>query len=80
MNIPQKKCKKTVFTSHSIGSFAEYATVKGWFFVASICADDEGYHDNSDSQDKANGNHVGAVIYFRLKVKNLLIIYNDNLL
>lgn len=63
-------------TSYSVRSFAEYATVKGWFFEGSICADDKGYHDNSESQDKTNGNHVGALIYFCLKqkIKNLLII------
>lgn len=57
---------KFMLTSDSVGSFSEYATIERWFFVGSIYAEGEDYRNNSESENKTDGNHDDGLIYFQL--------------
>lgn len=58
---------KLMLTSHSVRPFSEYATIERWFFVGSIYAEGEDYHNNSESECKTDGNHDDGLIYFQLR-------------
>lgn len=55
-----------MLTSHSVGPFSKYATIKRWFFVGSIYAEGEDYRNNSESESKTDGHHDDGLIYFQL--------------
>lgn len=73
--------KNVTFTSYSVGPFAKYAAIEGWFSIGSIYAEGEDDYNNSESDSETNGNHVGELVGCRLKphkisLDNLQIVYN----
>lgn len=59
--------KSFCITSHSVGSFAEYATVEGWFSKGSIYAEGENNHDDGKSEGETSRDHIDVLIYLQLK-------------
>lgn len=58
-----------MLTSYSAGSFAEYATIEGWFSKGGIYAEGKNCHDNSEGESKASGNHIDDLTRFLTATK-----------
>lgn len=56
-----------MLTNRSVGSFAEYTTVEGWFSKGSIYAESEDYHDDGKGDGETSRDHIDVLICFQLK-------------